>query len=599
MRITGTSDTRGQHTEEGDEPLRRVLKERLLRLDTLPLEAKLLIGAVVANLFVAACLLVIRNEHLATIRSDSFADTVATVPIVIFAASVLFTSVAWGLVLAGAFRGGWAARLLGLALFFWAQWSVRDITNGVSTTASVAIDSLNGLILVIAVVTWIFERRRRTGGDPDWWEPVRRLLPYLLVLLVSGVYVSAWLGNRAAGQTDNFTDNVAFQISNIQYVLIPLLVLAGSHFGDWGTFITDRLLRRVSRSTAPWAFVGLTLAAAGAILWDGIRIADSESGGGVGPELLLGGLVVVVVAGLFYFGKDRHDWPHHFPFAVLAAAVIFDSTVGYLAEQQFSVTDTLRYAKADGITAIVWLFVGVAALVVLVLLRKKLSTTWVLAGSLIVLIGITDILGAFDVVGTVVHPIGLHSSGTTGHIETNAPYLGIEGLKAWAAMLTIVLALYSASTRQIKRLGPPITALLTLTVSLQILQWVDSIFSRTITASESEALVAGIVLIVALTWEIAASGEGITNRSSRLFPRDSRVLLYSGYILLVAGAALFFSSLHDVKTGHLLESQFDPEQWVREGIVFLGVPLVITLFLLAAQRWRAERPHRDGARTRV
>jgi hypothetical protein len=66
---------------------------------------------------------------------------------------------------------------------------------------------------------------------------------------------------------------------------------------------------------------------------------------------------------------------------------------------------------------------------------------------------------------------------------------------------------------------------------------------------------------------------------------------------LVASAALFYSSLHDVRTGHPLESQLDPEQWVEEGIVFLGVPLVLTIFLLAIERWRAHLRSAAPART--
>ncbi|MGA8369999.1 MAG: hypothetical protein WB765_07690, partial [Acidimicrobiales bacterium] len=50
------------------------------------------------------------------------------------------------------------------------------------------------------------------------------------------------------------------------------------------------------------------------------------------------------------------------------------------------------------------------------------------------------------------------------------------------------------------------------------------------------------------------------------------------------------SSLHDAESTTLLESQFDAEQWVREGILFLGVPLVITLFLVGMQRWRRRSP---------
>jgi hypothetical protein len=56
---------------------------------------------------------------------------------------------------------------------------------------------------------------------------------------------------------------------------------------------------------------------------------------------------------------------------------------------------------------------------------------------------------------------------------------------------------------------------------------------------------------------------------------------------MVSTAVLFFSSLHDAKSNELLESQFDAEEFVRDGIFFLGVPLVITLCLIGLHRWRA------------
>jgi hypothetical protein len=172
---------------------------------------------------------------------------------------------------------------------------------------------------------------------------------------------------------------------------------------------------------------------------------------------------------------------------------------------------------------------------------------------------------------------------------TNAPYLGVEGLKAVAAMVTILVVLYAVATKSLRRLMTPIALFVTMTVSLQILVWVDSLFGKTTDTTGRVALFAAVVLVLALLWELAASGEGVTNVHSRWFPRDSRVMLYAGYILLVSTAVLFYSSLHDAKSNALLESQFDAEAYVRSGIFFLGVPLVITLCLIGLHRWREAR----------
>ena len=140
----------------------------------------------------------------------------------------------------------------------------------------------------------------------------------------------------------------------------------------------------------------------------------------------------------------------------------------------------------------------------------------------------------------------------------------------------------------------PISLLITLTVSLELLTWIDLLFGKTTDTTGRVALFAAVVLVVVLVWELAASGEGLTNLHSSVFPRESRVMLYAGYVLLVSAAVLFYSSLHDAESATLLRSQFDAEEWVREGILFLGVPLVITLFLIGLKRWHlASEPVRE------
>ena len=106
----------------------------------------------------------------------------------------------------------------------------------------------------------------------------------------------------------------------------------------------------------------------------------------------------------------------------------------------------------------------------------------------------------------MIHPFGLHSTGTTQDIVSNAPYLGVEGLKAVAAMVTILLVIYAVANKSLRRLMTPIALLVTLTVSLQILVWIDSLFGKTTDTTGRVALFAAVVLVVALLWELAASG---------------------------------------------------------------------------------------------
>jgi hypothetical protein len=137
----------------------------------------------------------------------------------------------------------------------------------------------------------------------------------------------------------------------------------------------------------------------------------------------------------------------------------------------------------------------------------------------------------------------------------------------------------------------PITVLLIATVTIELLSYIDLLYANRshlerLGASGGLAIGGAAILIVALLMDLAVSGEAITNVSGRIFPRDTRVLAYTGYILLVAATVLMFASLHN-EQGKLLESTFDADEWVKEGILFLGIPLTLTFAIAALHRLRA------------
>lgn len=594
----GVSAGANDHTDEhggSAEPLRDALAVRLLRLGTLRPETKLLLGAVVAQLLVAAILVLARNEHLPTIQSDHFAHTTATMPILVFVACVVFSSAAWGLMLAGAFRAGWQIRVAVVGLFLWAMLSEHDVLDHVSATAVLICCLLLAVIVATGVATWFPEsasgHRDVPNGEPTGqWRTGRRLLPPLLMLAVGAVYLTAWSANKSAGHVDVFTDDMADQLARIQYILVPVLVLAGSEFGNWSDFVTHRAVHRIRSLTREWLFGGIVVIAAGAILWNGVRASMANNGGDVAPELLLALVVAVLVAVLYFVAKPRDNGPDHVPFAGLAVLAVLDSTVGYITERQLGHSDPLLDDKVYGVSATFWIVSAVVAVTALVVLRGRLPGPWVAGGCLVVVVGAVDGLTGLDEMGSVVHPFGLRSSGSAAHLVTNAPYLGLEGLKSVAATAAIAVVVYALATRSLHRLIVPVSLLITVTVSLELLTWIDLLFGKTTDTTGRVALFAAVVLVMALVWELAASGNGLTNLHSRQFPRESRVMLYGGYILLVSAAVLFFSSLHDAESATLLASQFDAEQWVREGILFLGAPIVIVLFLVGLQRWRRRSP---------
>jgi hypothetical protein len=266
---------------------------------------------------------------------------------------------------------------------------------------------------------------------------------------------------------------------------------------------------------------------------------------------------------------------------------VLDTGLEYLISTRVKNDDT--GARADGWDALIWLGIAAVAIAALTLARRKLPT-WLMAGAIYAsLIGVVYVATDLDSVATITHPFGLTAD--------NAPWIGYEGLKATAALITLAAVVVAAASRRLAQWRRPIALLLQMTVALQILEWVDSLYGGAARASGGVkvtgqlALAAAVVLVLALSWEFAASGEEVTNGNAPRFPRDSRLMLFLGYIVVAAATSVFFSNIGTKEDGkwHILESQFEAEGYVQVGLLFLGGPLVLTIFILGFNRWRQQQ----------
>ncbi|MBO0707486.1 MAG: hypothetical protein J2P44_03910, partial [Candidatus Dormibacteraeota bacterium] len=85
------------------------------------------------------------------------------------------------------------------------------------------------------------------------------------------------------------------------------------------------------------------------------------------------------------------------------------------------------------------------------------------------------------------------------------------------------------------------------------------------------------------------SGESITNRHGRHVPRHTRVLIYMGYSMLVASWILFFSSFRGEEAGAAGMLFGSSEELPSLGIELLGLPLLLTFFLVNTGAWMGGR----------
>lgn len=580
----------GWHAHEHHR-LREVLAERVISVVTLNRGMRLVVALAVVQLVVSALLMALRGVSMPSFIADVTNGEESTIAIAVFVATLLFTTLAWAFILAGSFRAAWPVRVVALCVFGWAMWSEKEVALDAGTATVAICLACVGVITALAVATWFLDRAARRERAA-WWPRRRALLVLIVFLLVAAIYAAAWIGARAVDEEEFFTTSFSDQINNLEYFLIPLLVFAGSDFGDWGNLAVNRAVNRVRRVAPSWLFALVTLAVAGAVLFDGVRVAmDTDNGGGgLAAELGLGAVVAVLTAGLFVLARPRGRWAGHLPFLAVAAVAVIDATIGFVVSNRLS-DDPNVGDKMLAISALWWGGAAAAGVVLLVAGRRRLPAWAVAATTYVVLIGVTDVLTSLPWITQVWQPFGL--------TPDNAPFLGTEGLRAVAAMITVVAVLAAVALRRLRAWAVPVGLLLTLTVALQVLDWIDNLYGRTTDVTSQISIAAAIVLVVALLWELTVSGEAITNTDGRWLPRDSRVQMYLGYIVMVASAVLFYGSLHAPGSGALRENQFDSEEWVRGGIIFLGVPLVISLFMIGLERWRTTRGTADESTVHV
>jgi hypothetical protein len=115
-----------------------------------------------------------------------------------------------------------------------------------------------------------------------------------------------------------------------------------------------------------------------------------------------------------------------------------------------------------------------------------------------------------------------------------------------------------------------------LNLSLLILGGIFQSLQLSSESAESSSVSKGLLVIAALSWEIAASGS-ITNRMTRYLPRGSRLLLFLAYALLVAVSTfMFFPSRYRQIHVHA----FNPDEYILVGMVLLGIPIMFAAFVI-------------------
>lgn len=171
------------------------------------------------------------------------------------------------------------------------------------------------------------------------------------------------------------------------------------------------------------------------------------------------------------------------------------------------------------------------------------------------------------------------------------------GLAALAAVSTLsYLAIQAIRSRTHRRLGerasyrPPfpdrLDALLALDITLLLVWAAARLYGAASQAGSTRPVVLGIVLVLALLWELGFSGPMLNpGDDTSAMPHRARVIAYSGYLMLATAAVLQLGTLRS-STGAPV-GNFESETLVQAGVIEFGVPLAITVFLVT---WLSQKP---------
>jgi hypothetical protein len=371
--------------------------------------------------------------------------------------------------------------------------------------------------------------------------------------------------------------------------LVPVFLIAGFHFADWGQEAGNYIAAAVTRGRIHWPLILLTALASLAIcarlvfeFLPGLRDLAAKTPFAAQAYWILVALTAIgmlflgaivtrvgyfVVRALTWLGRlDR--WPTmQVPSAVVTALLLVPWTL--ILVLSFSLRAFLPTLLPDWADAAA--FAGLMILAPLVALAFLLVGRW--------RVGRLAVTGVFTVVGLLAAPyLSLHLSQGI-----------VPGFELLVAPATVIVLAHLMRRGELGGHNIELIRLLfVLNVGLQVVDWIRLLYPA---AQQNNQLnvAQGLFFIGAFLWHLLLSGDDTTNIEGRIVPRYVRVLVYLGYSLLLSTVVLFLSSVR-LTTGPLASAPlFNNHLYARAGLQLLGVPLLLTLFVLGAARWHARR----------
>ncbi|MFZ0217935.1 MAG: hypothetical protein WAM30_18540, partial [Candidatus Dormiibacterota bacterium] len=422
---------------------------------------------------------------------------------------------------------------------------------------------------LVAAGLWITDRTNRYQA-PHLQHRVR-LRPLTFCWAVGTTVLVYGLAALSHGQSVAL--NVIYlQLDVLQFVFIAALLLTGTDFAEWAEVVGGRISSLLERGGRTGPLVALVVVA---VLWLGcILFLLPRTGHALGPRFEPGLLLAAAAAGAVVLLGGWIASPRplstRVPFWALAigAIVLWGALLapGLLPSAGPAAAGTTGPSPAT-----TFLASTVASLLLLglglLLLRARGERA---TGGLFLVICALFLFAS---------PVGLPG---VLPFPNAAIALSLGVPNALSGFMIGALLLVGVTELRRRPLPVPVLRLLLVfglgMCGLFVLySWV---FPAVTAGGARFDVLQGLVLLLAMLWDVLMSGEPVTNRGGLVAPRHTRVLLYLGYTIMLVTTVLFLGSLRGQGDA------FESDLWPPTGIEILGAPLLITFCLVNLAAWR-------------
>ncbi|PWT75938.1 MAG: hypothetical protein C5B60_04670 [Chloroflexi bacterium] len=270
-----------------DEGLASAWRERAIDLRRLSWPLRLVIAVTILATAVASVLIIIRDVPQSQIVINGTGTIpAAPIPTAAFVAALVLWVLAWSLALTGAIFGHWALRLLVVITFIYISIT-GYISERSALIVAVPLVFIALWVLAVSMARWLVGLQGRSL--PQWLPLVSFFV--VLAALSSHYAILLYLDKQGGSSTATFPQIVELEFGLYAIVLIPVLFLTGSDFGEWAEIAAGQVNDWLKQSRSTWVLLTVS-----ALVAAGIVIEQLQQSGTLAPFGLASVLDLVTVA---------------------------------------------------------------------------------------------------------------------------------------------------------------------------------------------------------------------------------------------------------------------------------------------------------------